>query len=85
MAQNKSKRVAFTFDERSLLTLEEITKEGRFSSMGDSMRESLQISRALQEQAREGFSEIVVRNPSTGEERVIVIPYLRSLSSKGKG
>ena len=79
MTQKKSKRVAFVFDERSLITLEEMTKEGRFSSMADTVRESLQISRALQEQALDGFSEIIVRNPETGEERVIVIPYLRSL------
>jgi hypothetical protein len=44
--------------------------------MGDAVRESLQISRALQSQAEQGFSELVVRNPQTGEERVIVIPNL---------
>lgn len=80
MAEKKSKRVAFTFDERSLSTLENMTEEGHFSSMADTVRESLQISRALQSQVKQGFTEIVVRNPNTGEERVVVIPTLDSLS-----
>ena len=78
MSAKKSKRVAFTFDERSLNTLGDMTEEGHFSSMADTVRESLQISRALQVQAKQGFTEIIVRNPKTGEERVIVIPSLNS-------
>jgi hypothetical protein len=75
----KSKRVAFTFDERSLSTLESMTDEGHFSSMADTVRESLAISHALQSQALNGFTEVIVRNPQTGEEKVVVIPYLLSL------
>jgi Arc/MetJ-type ribon-helix-helix transcriptional regulator len=75
----KSKRVTFTFDERSLDTLEDMTEEGKFSSMAETVRESLQIGRALQSQAKKGFKELIVRNPDTGEERVIVIPHLESL------
>ena len=78
MASKKSKRVAFTFDERSLATLEEMTQEGHFSSMAHTVRESLQISRALQTQAKNGFTEIIVREPETGDERVLVIPSLQS-------
>jgi Arc/MetJ-type ribon-helix-helix transcriptional regulator len=70
----KSQRVVFSFDERSLESLQKIKDQGRFSSMGEAVRESLQISRALQSQAAQGFREIVVRNPETKEERVIVIP-----------
>ena len=55
-------------------------QQGRFSSMADAVRESLQVSRALQSQAEQGFSELVVRNPQTGEERVIVIPNLQPSS-----
>ena len=79
MTTKKSKRVAFTFDERSLTTLEEMTDEGHFSSMADTVRESLQISHALQNQAKKGFTEVIVRNPETNEERVIIIPSLQSL------
>jgi hypothetical protein len=50
--------------------------------MGEAVRESHQISRALQSQAQQGFSEIVVRNPETKEERVIVVPMLHAPASK---
>ena len=76
----KSKRVVFTFDERSLRALEVMTEEGKYNSMADTVRESLQISRALQSQAKQGFSEITLLNPDTGEKRVVVIPHLQSLA-----
>lgn len=79
MASKKSKRVAFTFDERSLTTLEEMTNEGHFASMADTVRESLQISHALQSQAKKGYTEVIVRNPETNEEKIIIIPTLQSL------
>lgn len=78
----QSKRVAFTFDERSLDALEDMTREGSYNSMADTVRESLQISRALQTQAKQGFSEIALRNPDTGEERVVIIPHLQALKKK---
>ncbi len=73
-----SKRVAFTFDERSLKTLEQMTSEGDYTSMADTVRESLQINRALQSQAKHGYTEVIMRNPDTGEERVVVIPRLQT-------
>jgi len=75
-----SQRVVFTCDDRSLESLKEITEQGHFASMAESVRESLQINRALQKQAKSGFSEVVVRNPKTNEERVIVIPSLGDVS-----
>jgi len=84
MTSKKSKRVAFTFDERSLTTLQKMTEEGNFSSMADTVRESLQISRALQTQAKKGFTEIIVRDPETEDERVLVIPSLQSIPKKGR-
>ena len=74
----KTRRVVFSFDERSLDSLKNITEQGHFASMADSVRESLQINRALQIQASQGYTEVVVRNPETNEERVIVIPSLQS-------
>jgi Arc/MetJ-type ribon-helix-helix transcriptional regulator len=71
-----SKRVVFSFDDRSLESLERMTKQGKYPSMANAVRDSLQITRALQSQAERGFTEIIVRNPETGEERVIVVPEL---------
>lgn len=78
----KTRRVVFSFDERSLESLQKITEQGRFASMADTVRESLQISRALQTQAQQGFTEVIVRNPETDEERVLVIPTLQLGSGK---
>lgn len=80
----KSKRVAFTFDDHSVRTLEQMTQEGRFSSMADTVRESLQISRALQTQARRGFTEIVMRNPETQQERVVIVPRLTTMAESSE-
>ena len=80
-----TKRVVFSFDERSLESLEKLTEQGRFSSMADTVRESLQVSRALQSQANKGFTEVLVRNPETNEERVLVIPMLQSMPAKSEG
>ncbi len=78
----KTRRVVFSFDERSLESLEKITKQGRYTSMASAVKDSLQISRALQGQVEQGFSEIIVRNPQTNEERVIVIPTLQTSNAQ---
>ena len=74
----KAQRVVFSFDERSLESLQQMKDRGRFPSMAEAVRESLQTSRALQAQAEQGYTELVVRNPKTGEERVLVIPTLHT-------
>ena len=76
MAKPKTKRVVFNFDERSFESLEKMTEQGRYSSMASAVKESLQINRALQGQVEQGFTEIVVRNPETNQERVIIIPTM---------
>jgi hypothetical protein len=80
---SKAKRVVFSFDERSLDSLEQIKQEGRYGSYADAVRDSLKISRALQHQSEQGFTEVIVRNPESGEERVMVIPPLRPQSKQG--
>ena len=76
------KRVVFSFDDRSLESLERMTKQGRYPSMANAVRDSLQITRALQSQAEQGYTEIIVRNPETNEERVIVVPELHPSSKE---
>jgi Arc/MetJ-type ribon-helix-helix transcriptional regulator len=71
-----SKRIVFTFDERSLESLQRMTEVGRYASMAEAVRDSLQITRALQSQGEQGFTEVAVRNPQTGAERVLIIPEL---------
>jgi len=69
-----TKRLVFTFDEKSFKSLEEMKEQGHYASFADAVRKSLQISRALQSQEEQGFKEIVVRNPSNNKERILVIP-----------
>ncbi|HEY5177899.1 MAG TPA: hypothetical protein VII95_20280 [Terriglobales bacterium] len=75
MATNtkKKQRVVFTFDNRSLESLKTIAGKEQ-ASMAEAVRRSLEIRRALQQQSENGFSEVVVRNPKTKQERVLVIP-----------
>lgn len=77
-----TRRVVFSFDERSLESLRKITEQGRFASMADTVRESLQVTQALQSQARHGYTEVIVRNPETNKERVLLIPNLHFASEK---
>ena len=71
-----SKRIVFTFDDRSVATLEQMTKNAQYSSMAETVRDSLQIANTLQDLAKKGFTDVVVRNPRSGAERTIIIPNL---------
>ena len=55
-----------------------------YSCLADTMRDSLSITQALQTQAKKGYNEIIVRNPDTEEERLLVIPTIRAVARKGK-
>jgi hypothetical protein len=78
-----SQRVVFTFDQSSLETLNEVKENGAFPSMGSAVRESLTLSNTLQNQVAEGFTEIVVRNPKTNQEKTIIVPSLQKAAKAG--
>ena len=78
----KSRRVAFTFDDSSVKTLQQMTEGGSYSSLADCVRESLLIASVLQRGAQEGFTQVIVRNPHTQAEREIVIPRLRLMKEQ---
>ena len=79
---SRTRRVVFELDESTLRALEDMTKQGGFGSLAETMRQSLQISQALQSQAGQGFTEVMVRKPETSQERVINTPTL--INSDGK-
>ena len=70
----EKRRIVFTFDEKNFERMEHIKSRGRFSSLADAVRDSLTVNNALQQQAEQGFTEVIVRNPNTKEEKVMVIP-----------
>ena len=73
-----SKRIVFTFDPKSLGSLEAVKEKGNFSSLGTAVRESILINEVLQNQVAEGFTEVVVRNPKTMQEKTVVIPSIQA-------
>lgn len=77
-----SKRIVFGFDDKSLEGLEFVEELGRFSSKAEVVRETIFVYKELLNQAREGFSRIIVENPEDGRQRVIVIPTLGTLQNK---
>ena len=84
MAAKEKTRIVFTFDEDSLAGLEEIKEDGNYSCFAETVRDSLQITRSLQKLAKRGYSETIVRDPKTQEERLLIILTIRALSQKGK-
>jgi hypothetical protein len=70
------KRIMFTFDNRSFDTLQEMTKEAHYPSLGTTIRDAIRITRTLQKLAGDGYTDVVVRNPITGEERTLIPPEL---------
>lgn len=80
-----SQRVVFTFDDASLESLKEMKERRGLPSLGTAMRESIEVSETLQEQVESGFTEIVLRNPSTNQERTIIIPALRKIKTAAAG
>ncbi len=75
------KRIVFSFDDRSLDSLERVKEKGGFQSLGTAVRESIQINQVLHDEASEGFTEVVVRNPKTRQEKTLIIPSLKKTAA----
>ncbi len=84
MATEEKTRVVFTFNQNSLSALEEIKEIGNYSTLAETVHDSLQIMRTLQNQAQRGYHQVIVRNPWTENERLLDIPTIRAISRKGK-
>jgi hypothetical protein len=80
-ASSLLRQVEFTFDDLSFATLSTMTEEGQYNSMADCVRESLQVNHTFQQLARQGFTQVITRNPQSGAEREIVIPRLQQVRS----
>ena len=80
-----TKRVQISFDPASQQILERMTEDvTAFRSMADTVRESVKVCRALLRQADDGYTQVVVRNPESGAERTIIIPFLDQYGSGAK-
>lgn len=77
-----AQRVVLTFDANSLDSLRQLQERGEFKSIGTAVREAVQLSEVLQEQVDDGYTEVVLRNPKTNQEKTLVIPSLRRIAKK---
>ncbi len=75
-----SQRVVFTFDDSSLESLKQLQQRGDYGSMGTAVRDAVQLSEVLQEQVADGFTEVVLRNPKTNQEKHLIIPALKRVT-----
>ncbi|MBE0656243.1 MAG: hypothetical protein IH602_01055 [Bryobacteraceae bacterium] len=67
-------RIVFSFDQRSRDSLIRVTDRGGYPSMGATIRDALHLLETLQDQAAEGFSQVIVRKPRGKEQRFLVLP-----------
>ncbi|KKM85703.1 hypothetical protein LCGC14_1286450 [marine sediment metagenome] len=62
------RRIKFDFDEVSFRTLDKLRILNGYSTLGESVRDCIKIFANIDEQSRKGFSEVILRNPNTGEQ-----------------
>jgi hypothetical protein len=75
-------RVVFDFDDRNLAELKRITANAGYPTMGATIHAALQVIGILQEESKGGETQLIVRNPATGSQRVIELsPKARSIVS----
>jgi hypothetical protein len=77
-----AQRIVFTFDDSSLDLLKQVQRRADLPSMAAALQDSLQINEFLQDQAEAGFSEVVLRNPTTSKEMKVSIPSLHRFARK---
>jgi Arc/MetJ-type ribon-helix-helix transcriptional regulator len=75
-----SQRVVFTFDDNSLESLKQLRDKGAYTSMGTAVRDAVQLSEVLHEQAEDGFTDLVLRNPKTQQEKHLIVPALKRVA-----
>jgi hypothetical protein len=59
--------------------LEEMARDSNSSSIANTVGAAVRIARVLQEQAKEGYSEVMVRNPATLDKRILLIDFLEPI------
>jgi hypothetical protein len=64
-------RVVFNFDDRSLTELKRLTASAGFPTMAATIRAALSVVGTIEQARQNGDTQLIVRNPSTGSQRVI--------------
>lgn len=77
--EKENRRIIFTFDEVSYANLVTLGAAFHFNSMAETVRAALRLVNTFKNQFENGFTEIIVRNPNTGAERILVGDFLERL------
>ena len=67
-----SKKVVFTFEAESFPSLEKLQEDGDYPSLAETVKDSLKILWAVQKQTKQGYTELIVRNPNTDTEKLVL-------------
>lgn len=67
-------QVIFSFPEEALESLDKMTHDVGLST-AQTVSESLRFARLVQKQVANGFTELVLRDPRTGDEVIITPPF----------
>ena len=70
--ENEKTRVIFTFEPENLAALEKIQADGGYESLAATVKDALQILWVLQREAKKGYTELIIRNPRTDAEKVVL-------------
>ncbi|GAQ23884.1 arabinose efflux permease family protein [Deinococcus grandis] len=74
--------VTFNFDEPSLHALHAMSRPGAPEPLAETVTDSLLILRTLQGLVAQGFTDLIVRLPRTGQERQIIAPGLTRIAQR---
>jgi hypothetical protein len=71
-----SHRLNITFTDAEIEMINTLVRECDFVTKGSAVRTAVRIVATLQQDMARGYSEIVMRNPDTGEQRGVIFVSL---------
>ena len=67
-------RIVFEFDDEATAQLIGLMDRHNFQTMGKTISYCLGLTTSIGKHADEGFTELIVRNPNTSEQRKLILP-----------
>lgn len=72
----KKKRMVFDFDPVVFLSFQNIKRKLGFSTFAAFARAAISLIAVFQQQAREGYSQIILEDPDTGKRRFLIVDLI---------
>ena len=64
--------VFFSLDEKTYKQLEQLTEQPGFIDLASTAKDMIHVLTTLQKRRKQGFKQVIVRNPDTGKEHILV-------------